>query len=96
MDFYLWYLTGLVDFSSCNNSANLGSIVKVFVIAESIIPCFVLLGNSVAELNVSVTIFGYNFLTFTLKVYTERFLMHENLNDSCGNYRSDYLVDASV
>ena len=25
-----------------------------------------------------------------------RFLLHENLNDSCGNYRSDYLVDAAV
>ena len=29
-------------------------------------------------------------------VYTERILLHENLDDSCGNYRSDYLVDAAV
>ena len=29
-------------------------------------------------------------------VYTARFLLHENLDDSCGNYRSDYLADAAV
>ena len=36
------------------------------------------------------------FLYILSWVHTVRFLLHKNLNDYCGNYRSCYLVDAAV